>query len=82
LREIEVLLIAGESVKKDHDRVLPGSRCDVGESVEHGALAGDLKGLDCGWVCLVRGRVSGDGRRKLLRVQRDTKKRGCSEEKR
>jgi hypothetical protein len=53
---------------------------DVGEGVEHGSVAGDLKALHRGWVCLVWPGVRGDGGGELLRLEsrtnRGEKKRG------
>jgi hypothetical protein len=58
------------------------SLCYIGEGVEHGAVAGDLEGLDCGGIGFVRRRIGGDGRRKLLgrKMKRGAEKHGSSEE--
>jgi hypothetical protein len=71
LREVEIFFIAGEAVKKDDDRVWACSLGDVGEGVEHGSVAGDLKGLHCGWIGFVGRGVGGYGRGELLRVERE-----------
>jgi hypothetical protein len=69
LREVEILFVSGKAVEKDDDRMRACSGGDVGERVELGAVAGNLKGLHCGWVCLVWRRFGCDGRGKLLRVE-------------
>ena len=45
LRDVEIFFIAGEAVKKEDDGVWAGAFGDVGEGVEHGSVAGDLKAL-------------------------------------
>ena len=74
LREIEILFVAGEAVKEEDDRVWACSLGDVGKGVEHGSVAGDLKALHSGWVCLVWPGVRGDGGGELLRLERKTKR--------
>ena len=55
---------------------------NVGESVEHGAVAGNLEGRHGGGKGLVGGRVGCDGGGKLLgakrEMERDEQKRGGS----
>lgn len=55
---------------------------DVGESVEPGAVAGDLECLDARGVSPVRWGIGGDGCGKLLgrEMQRGAEKRGDGEE--
>jgi hypothetical protein len=57
--------------KKNDDRMWAHSGGGVGERVELGAVAGDPESLHRGWVCFVRSRVAGDGRGKLLHVERE-----------
>jgi hypothetical protein len=82
LREVKVLFVAGKAVKKEHDGVRPGSLGDIREGVEHGSVAGDLEGLDYGWINLVRCGICGDGRGKLLgrEMKRDTQERSGGDE--
>ena len=75
LCEIEILLVTGEAVEDDYDRMRSPSGGDVGERVELGAVAGKLKGLHYGRVCLVWRRVGCDGRGKLLRVEWEDERR-------
>ena len=65
-------------MKKEDERVWACSLGNVGECVEHGSVAGDLKGLHCGGIGLVGRGVSGDGCGELLRMKREMK-RGAQE---
>jgi hypothetical protein len=84
LRKIEIFLVAGESVEKDDDRMRACTGRDVGERIELGAVAGDLKCLHCSRVCFVWCRIGRDGRGELLGADRTTergaKKHGSGDE--
>ena len=73
LGEVEILFVAGEAVKEEDDGVRACSLGDVGEGVEHGAVAGDLEGLHRGGIGFVGGGVGGDGRGKFLGRKRERK---------
>jgi hypothetical protein len=74
LREVEILFVAGEAVKKEDDRVRACSFGDVGEGVEHGSVTGNLEGFHCCGIGFVGRGVSCDGRRELLRLKREMKR--------
>ena len=75
MREVEILFVAGEAVKQEDDGVWACSLGDVGEGVEHGAVAGNLEGLHGGGIGFVGRGVGGDGRGEFLRVKRMMKRR-------
>jgi hypothetical protein len=71
-------------VEKDDDGMRACSGGDVGERVELGAVAGNLKGLHCGWVRFVWCGIGRNGRGELLgadgNAERDAEKRGRGDE--
>jgi len=61
LGEVEIFFVAGEAVEEEDDWMRAGAFGDVGEGVEHGAVAGDLEGLHGCGICFVGWWVGGDG---------------------
>jgi hypothetical protein len=61
LGEVEVLLVAGKAVEEDCNWMRTSPFCDVGDGVQHGSVAGELKALDGRWVGFVGDGVCGEG---------------------
>ncbi len=67
LGEVEVFFVAGEAVEKDDGWVWAWAFGDVGEGVEHGSVAGDLKCFERGRIGFVIRWIGCQSRRKLCR---------------